>query len=131
MKAWIKMNNIVVENNIDCQFLEGKLCNHKKVIDKDGHYRVCLINNGVMKNCLFKKPVVSIDNNGQRYWGKGWSEEWKKHNGEKTYLVIRARYYDKDKKKDVTKSFSVIKHGYGLAVSLAEQWRKMKLTGVL
>ena len=123
------MNNIAVENNIDCQFLEGKLCNHKKVIDKDEHYRVCLINNGVMQNCLFQKRVVHRDNNNQRYWGKGWAEEWKNRGNGYLYLEIRTWYYDAKTDKQTSKTFSVMKYGYDMAVKLAEQWRHLKETG--
>ena len=71
------------------------------------------------------------DKDGQRYWGKGWGEEWKDRGNGYLYLVIRAIYYDGARDKYISKSFSVIKYGYDKAVELAEQWRRFKETGEL
>ena len=88
------------------------------------------------RNQQLKKllPVMQeeyeYDQNGQRFWGTGVNESWCTKKGWE-YLYIRATYYDGARKKQLIKSFSVLKYGYDEAFALATQWRKLKLTGEL
>jgi len=61
-----------------------------------------------------------------RTYGKNIAEYWHKM-GEWQYLYVRATYYDKKKKKQLSKTLSVLKLGYIEAMKLAKQWRKEKL----
>ncbi len=72
----------------------------------------------------------NYDANSQRHWGKGVSKSWDRRS-DPPRLYIVGTYWDGNKGKQLHKGFSVNKYGYAMALRLAKQWRKLKLTTLL
>ena len=122
--------NVRVGFKINCKvnksFADVKCGGKEKALIQAKKWR----NQQVKKLLPAMAKEYGYDQNGQRFWGKGVNESWCDKKGW-SYLSIRATYYDSARKKQLIKSFSVSKYGYGEAFALATQWRKLKLTGEL
>lgn len=66
----------------------------------------------------------------KHYWGECVCINGKWSNGT-YYKYVIASYYDRKKKKQINRAWSINKYGIRLAKKLAYQWRDLKRTGKL